>query len=152
MKPKISPALLTIFIVTALIYPCATQAKSLPDVSGSYFFIEKPPREFQDIDWISIFTSDGDVRNAAMNGFIRLKHRRKGKFVNYFLLNPSLKGRTFTFSTKAVRGISYRFRGQFLKLDNIADGEFVLKGQLQKFRDGRKVAQVDCKFSYFGGD
>jgi len=152
MKPKLLFVLVTVFAVTVLIYPCAAQAKSLPDISGSYFFIEKPPQEFQDIDWISIFTWDGNGGIAPMNGFIRLKRRHQGRFVNYFLINTSLKGRTFTFSTKAVRGISYRFRGRFLKLDNIADDEFVLEGHLQKFRAGRKVAEVDARFSYFSGD
>jgi hypothetical protein len=124
----------------------------VPDISGAYYFVEKPPQTFGDVDWIGLFSVDASGREVSLNGFIRLKDRYRGKFVNFFLINPSLKGNTLTFSTKVVRGISYKFKGQFLKLESLQDGEIVLRGILTKFRKGRKVAEFGTPYSYFAGD
>jgi len=72
--------------------------------------------------------------------------------VNFFLVNPNLIGYTLSFSTKVIRGVSYRFQGEFMKLENLEDDEIVLKGRLSRFRSGRKRAEVVARFYYFAGD
>jgi hypothetical protein len=142
-------------VVAALAAPnsnLSAAAGLAPDISGAYYFVEKPPKTFRDVDWIALFSVDASGREVPLNGFIRLKDRYRGRFVNFFFINPSLKGNTLTFSTKVVRGISYNFKGQFLKLENLQDDEIVLRGLLTKFRNGRKVAEFETRYSYFAGD
>ena len=125
---------------------------SLPDISGAYYFVDKPPEGFKDVDWIALFAVDASGRKVPLNGFIRLKDRHRGRFVNFLLTNPNLRGHAITFSTKVVRGINYTFKGQFLKLENLENNEIVLKGLLTKIRNGRKVAEFETRYSYFAGD
>ena len=56
----------------------------------------------------------------------------------------------------SIRGVSYSFAGKFLKGGVYASGVLddetpVLEGTLIKFRDGKKVAEANLKFVYFGG-
>lgn len=127
-------------------------AKLTPDITGAYFFVEKPPKAFEDVDWIALFAVDAKGHKVSLSGFLRLKETRNGRFVNFFLVKPSLSGHTLSFSTRAVRGISYRFEGKFMKLENLEDNEIVLKGRLSKFRNGRKRAELVARFYYFAGD
>ena len=126
--------------------------RSLPDITGAYYFVDKPPEAFEDVDWIALFAVDASGRKVPLNGFIRLKDRHRGRFVNFFLTKPTLRGQAITFSTKVVRGISYTFKGQFLKLEKLEDNEIVLQGVLTKFRNGRRVAEFETRYSYFAGD
>ena len=89
---------------------------------------------------------------AGLTGFVRVDWHPRGRLVNFELVHPTLDDHTLTFSTKVVRGISYQFRGQFLKLENLKDNETVLKGRLTKFRNGMKAAECDASFFYFTGD
>lgn len=130
--------------------PAATESSA--DVTGAYYFEAKPPKPFEDVDWIALFAVDAKGRKVPLSGFIRLKDRYRGRLVNFFLVNPSLKDRRLVFSTRAIRGIHYGFNGQFLKLEDLQDGEIVLQGRLVKFRNGKKVAEVNTRYSYSGGD
>ena len=76
-----------------------------PDITGSYFFVEKPPKAFEDVNWIALFATDAEGRKVPLNGFLRLKETRRGRFVNFFLVKPNLKDHILTFSTKVIRGI-----------------------------------------------
>jgi hypothetical protein len=126
-------------------------AKSTSDISGYYDFVGKAPKGFEDIDWISLATVKQKPA-ARLTGFVRVDWRFRGRLVNFELVHPTLDDHTLTFSTKVVRGISYQFRGQFLKLENLKDNETVLKGHLTKFRNGMKAAECDASFFYFTGD
>jgi len=129
----------------------ATTAQT-SDITGYYFFVGKPPKAFQDVHWLSFAQVDANGHRGPLNGFIRLKTPRNGKFVNFFLIRPKLNGRVITFSTRVVRGVSYEFKGEFLKLIKLQDNEIVLKGLLSKFRNGRKVAEFTTRYSYYTGD
>jgi hypothetical protein len=130
----------------------ATAPRSPPDITSAYYFVDQPPKGFEDVDWIALFAVDANGRRVPLNGFIRLRDRHRGRFVNFFLTNPTLRGQAISFSTKAISGISYTFKGQFLKLENLEDNEIVLKGLLRKLRNGRKVAEFETRYSYFAGD
>ncbi len=136
-----------------LAHPTYSAFHNLPaDITGYYSFVGKVPRGFENVDWISLATVDANGREAPLNGFLRLKWRYRGRFVNFDLVRPTIEGNTLTFKTKVVRGISYQFKGQFLKMENLQDNETVLKGHLIKFRSGKKVAECDSNFFYFTGD
>ena len=115
--------------------------KSASDISGYYDFVGKAPKGFEDIDWISLVTMK-QKQAARLTGFVRVDWRLHGRLVNFELVHPTLDDHTLTFSTKVVSGISYQFRGQFLKLENIKDHETVSEGapnQITKRSENRRM-------------
>jgi hypothetical protein len=67
-----------------------------------------------------------------------------------------VKKESFVFTTVVVKGTSYSFSGRFLKGGVFAAGTLdpdapVLEGTLTKWTGGRKVAEANLKFTYFGG-
>lgn len=123
------------------------------DVTGGYFVKGALPSEFSEIEHLSLATIDDQGNPAPLNGFIRPK-RRAAK--DYQLLNPKLNGKTLTFSTKAVSGISYSFTGTFEKLADFSvnpppSDEVILRGKLTKLLDGNMVMETDVNFTYSAG-
>jgi hypothetical protein len=56
----------------------------------------------------------------------------------------------FSFKTNKIRGIEYKFYGEFHKtFYQFNEGEKVLKGTLQKFVKGKKVAEFTADFAYY---
>jgi len=56
----------------------------------------------------------------------------------------------------AIDGVSYAFTGRFLKGGvfaalNLDEETPVLEGLLTKYKTGKKVAEAQLKFTYFGG-
>jgi hypothetical protein len=71
-------------------------------------------------------------------------------------VNPKLNGKNLTFSTTSVNGVSYRFTGNFEKLDNFSANppstdEVILRGKLTKLLDGNMVIEADVSFTYSAG-
>jgi hypothetical protein len=144
-----------LMIIVALLLPysaIATSLESPADITGYYYFVERTPKGFEDVDWISLAAVDAKGRKAPLNGFLRLKSRFRGKLVNFALVRLVLYNSTLTFSTKVVRGVNYHFRGQFLKLEDFENNEIAIKGRLIKFRNGRTIAECDASYFYFTGD
>jgi hypothetical protein len=131
----------------------ATVENQKVDVFGYYFPKSRLPRAFAEIDHLYLSTIDDQGNPTSLNGWIRPK-RRAAK--DYHLVNPTLEGKKLTFTTQAVRGISYSFTGTFTKLGNFPvdrpEGQVVLKGHLIKMLNGKKVAETDVSFTYTGGD
>lgn len=60
------------------------------------------------------------------------------------------QGSHLSFRTNKVRGVEYRFKGEFFKSGNqFTKAENVLKGTLQKFYKGRKIAEFTDNFAYY---
>jgi hypothetical protein len=58
-------------------------------------------------------------------------------------------GNKVSFKTKKLKGIIYRFEGTFFKNKTSGEnGEEILRGTLQKFVKGRKVAEASGDFAY----
>lgn len=58
-------------------------------------------------------------------------------------------GNHLSFKTNKIRGIEYKFEGEFfVKGNQFSEGEKVLKGKLQKFVKGKKVGEVSGDFAY----
>lgn len=123
------------------------------DVTGAYFPAGPLPAEFSDIEHLSLATIDEQGNAADLNGFIRPKERSAR---DYKLVDPKLEGKYLTFTTSAVRGVSFSFEGVFERLDDFSknpppNDELILKGTLTKMEDGEKAALTRVAFTYSAG-
>jgi hypothetical protein len=123
------------------------------DVTGAYMIIGTVPAEFAEIDYLGLATIDDQGNPAPLNGFIRPK---TSSAKDYKLIAPKMTGRSLTFTTAVVGGISYSFTGAFTRLGNFPvnppEGEApVLKGTLSRLRNGQVVAMTSVGFSYSAG-
>jgi len=63
--------------------------------------------------------------------------------------NARIDGEKVNFRTEKIKGIEYRFEGTFFREKMPKEeGEKVLRGTLQKFVKGKKVAQISGDFGY----
>ena len=120
------------------------------DPDGSFWLKDgtTPPTEFSDFSAINLNAKR--LRRLPSAG-VQLNN---GTTYRFKTLN--VKRDNFTFTTLTLRGVSYSFAGKFLKGGVYAAGDLndetpVLEGTLTKFRDGKKVAEANLKFVYFGG-
>jgi hypothetical protein len=114
---------------------------------GSFWIIGEPPAAFKDFGGINLNAS----RNARMNKpGVNLTDGRWLKFRTLTVNRNNL-----VFTTMAVRGTSYSFKGKFLRGGTFAahdlEDKAVLEGTLTKMVGGKVVAEAPLKFSYFGG-
>ena len=124
------------------------------DVTGAYFVKGTLPSDFSEIEHLSLATIDDQGNPAPLNGFIRPKRSRSAK--DYRLVNPKLNGKTLSFTTTPVSGVSYSFNGTFERLDNFSANppspdEVILRGTLTKVLGGDREIEVDVNFTYSAG-
>ena len=68
---------------------------------------------------------------------------------NFQSVQIKTDGNHLSFRTNKIRGIEYRFDGEFFKTGkDFSDDEEVLKGTLQKLVKGKQVAKFTDEFSY----
>lgn len=118
------------------------------DPDGAFWIHGQPPTEFSDFSAINLNAKRGRRLPAAG---VQLSN---GK--NFRFRTLSTKPEELVFSTIVNGGISYSFSGKFLKTGVFAtamldDETPVLEGTLTKFKAGKKVAEANLKFVYFGG-
>jgi hypothetical protein len=142
-------------VLCALLLMGAAPAKV--DLFG-YYFLEAP-KGFPEIDHLHLSTIDvrkGEMVEVPLHGWIRGKAKGKALPEDFPLVNPVRSGRDFSFTTKAMGGVSYRFKGRFLKLGNFPEerpeAEVVLRGRLARVQDGKVKVESEIGFSYTGGD
>ena len=139
----------TFFLLQALSPLAVPQSKSARfDPDGSFWIVGTPPNEFSDFSAINLNAKK--LRRIPPTGL----QTNDGKTYRFKTL--TVKRDNFTFTTIVLRGVSYSFAGKFLKGGVYAAGDLdsetpVLEGTLTKFRDGKKVAEANLKFVYFGG-
>ncbi|HJT26258.1 MAG TPA: hypothetical protein VJ784_02525 [Pyrinomonadaceae bacterium] len=152
-KPNLSVAPLrlcgSIFLLLSLTVTAFSQRARF-DPDGSFWLHEStpPPTGFSDFGGINLNAKR--LRRLPSAGL----QLNNGTTYRFKTLN--VKRDNFTFTTMSIRGISYSFSGKFLKggvyASGILDDETpVLEGTLTKFRGGKKVAEANLKFVYFGG-
>ena len=140
----------SIFLLLCLVAsPGISQRKTSArfDPDGSFWIHGDPPAEFSDFDSINLNAKRLRYLNAP--GLMMRTTRYRFKTL-------TVKRDNFTFTTMTIRGVSYSFSGKFLKggvygAGDLDDETPVLEGTLTKFRDGKKVAEANLKFVYFGG-
>jgi hypothetical protein len=139
----------SIFLLLSLTSPAFTQRKTSPrfDPDGTFWIHGNAPADFSDFDSINLNAKR--ARHLESPGL-----RMRTTVYRYRTL--VVKRDNFTFTTMTVRGVFYTFSGKFLKGGVYSAGDLddetpVLEGTLTKFRDGKKVAEANLKFTYFGG-
>jgi hypothetical protein len=139
----------SIFLFLSLISPAFTQRKTSPrfDPDGTFWIKGNPPADFSDFDSINL--------NAKRARYLESPGLRMRTTV-YRYKTLVVKRDNFTFTTMTVRGVFYTFSGKFLRGGVYSAGDFddetpVLEGTLTRFRYGKRVAEANLKFTYFGG-
>ena len=117
------------------------------DPDGTFWIHGDKPADFSEFDSINLNAKRSRHLEPAGVRALNTLHRYKTLVV---------KPDNFTFTTIPVRGVSYGFSGKFLKGGVYGAGDLdeetpVLEGTLTRFRDGKKVAEANLKFTYFGG-
>lgn len=125
-----------------------SQPKNRFDPDGAFWIIGTTPNDFSDFGGINL--NSKRMRRLPAAG-LQLNNGRTFRYKSL-----TVKKDNFTFTTVVVGGVAYGFTGRFLK-----DGVFaslaldettpVLEGTLIKYKAGKKVAEANLKFSYFGG-
>jgi hypothetical protein len=142
---------LSIFLLLCLTaVPAMTQRKTSArfDPDGSFWIHGDPPNDFSDFSGINL--------NAKRSRRLPSPGVQLNNGATFRFKTLTVKRDNFTFTTMTRRGVSYSFSGKFLKggvygAGDLDDETPVLEGTLTKFRDGKKVAEANLKFVYFGG-
>ena len=119
---------------------------------GDYYLIGNSPKGFEDFESLSISTDDWDdklekLAPTAPKGSLFTKKEHK-------FTRIAINNRWLSFKTEKINGISYEFIGNYPKEEiSLNNGEdFVyLQGRLIKFKDGKKVAEIEVKFGAIDG-
>ena len=118
------------------------------DPDGAFWILGQPPNEFSDFSGINLNAKR--VRRLPPAG-VQLNNGKNFRFKTLVTKPDAL-----TFTTVMLGGVSYGFSGKFLKTGvfetaTLDDQTPVLEGTLTKFKAGKKVAEANLKFVYFGG-
>jgi hypothetical protein len=120
---------------------------------GYFSLVGKPPRGFENFDTIQYWLKQDEQTGADISTRTAGVNETGG--VVYPYATVSVTRQAFIFTTKTVRGVSYKFSGRFLRSDFVgSDMSFdkpVLVGSLNKYRNGKRVAAATVKLSYFAG-
>jgi hypothetical protein len=140
-----------IILLLMIWIPALSQNKTARfDPDGSFWLHDSTPAPTEFSDFGGINLNAKRLRRLPSAGLQLVN----GTTLRYKTLN--VKRNNFTFTTVALKGVSYSFSGRFLKggvysSGNLDDETPVLEGTLTKFRNGQKVAEAKLKFVYFGG-
>ena len=143
-------AALALLAAIAILVPPTASAEQL-GVDGYYFLDGEAPASFANIDHM-VLSEETSGEKQTPSGWIELKNAAATRFV---LRNVVLAGQDFTFTTSAVGGVSYRFKGRFVQTGVFSSTQpegVVLTGHLSKVRANAVVAEADVGFTYFVGD
>ena len=101
-----------------------------------------PPKLAEDYSGAYTFLQDGELLQlniedeGKVTGFVQRlgdTETDRGLFLDHFFKDAKLDGKNLTFSTKAVHGVSYEFKGTVERGDGKKPGDeayYVLKGTL----------------------
>lgn len=141
---------LCMFLLLCLIAaPVFTQRKTSArfDPDGTFWIHGDPPADFSEFDSINL--------NAKRAKYLQTPGLRTRTTLHRYK-TLVVKRDNLTFTTMTVRRVFYTFSGKFLKggvygAGDLDDETPVLEGTLTRFRNGKKVAEANLKFVYFGG-
>ena len=113
---------------------------------GAFWIMGDAPKGFEDFGGINLNSN----RNRRLPSAGVDINGRTFKFKTLYVSRDRL-----VFTTEAVRGVSYAFKGRFLRGGTFAAHDLtdvaVLEGTLTKFSKGQSVAESKMKFTHFGG-
>lgn len=120
---------------------------------GYFSLVGKPPAGFENFDTIQYWRREDEQTGADVSSRTTGLNETGGVVYRYATI--SITRQKFVFTTRSVRGVSYKFSGRFLRSDFVgSEMSFerpVLVGTLDKYRNGKRVAGANIKLSYFAG-
>lgn len=120
---------------------------------GYFSLVGKHPKGFDNFDTIQYWRKEDEQTGPDISQ--RTAGVNESGGVVYPYATVSVTRQKFVFTTRIVRGVSYKFSGRFSRNDFVgSDMAFekpVLVGTLGKYRNGRRVAEANVKLSYFAG-
>ncbi len=116
------------------------------EFDGYYVISGTAPRGFENLADVPQQIS-GNTKSAY--GHIETRAGTDFKFTTI-----SVSREKITFTTRSIRGVSYKFQGRFLtdKPTKAPADEVVLEGTLVKLQTGKQIASADIRLTYFPGD
>lgn len=160
--------LVVTLVVTALLtvsLPVEAQISGYFQLSqGKYLLTSAPPRGFEDFIAVNILSVrkkarpvvtgnvQADVNRAMKRAYERSHHPRHVPPLTYYRFTQvTLSGDQLSFTTAAIKGISYRFAGQLAKVkwnDVYERRAPVLEGTLVQLQNGQKIAEANVQMLY----
>lgn len=139
-------ALLVLLLLSSVVAAQSKRERFDPD--GSFWVLGETPAAVSGFGGINL--NRKRVRHLPTSGVDEMNGRR------FPFKTLTVKREQFAFTTVTVRGVSYSFKGKFLRggiyqQAQLDDEKPILEGTLQKFVSGKKVAEAQLKFIYFGG-
>lgn len=141
--------LLLLILLSTLTFAAAGQSRKQKfDPDGSFWIHGTAPNDFSDFGGINLNAKR--LRRLPPSGL------QLNNGTNFRFNTLVVKRESFKFTTVTLRGVSYSFVGRFLK-GGVFAADFqdeqtpVLEGVLTKYKAGKKVAEANLKFIYFGG-
>jgi hypothetical protein len=119
----------------------------LPD--GSYVILGKMPKDFAEFQFLYIETYESKDGHRTGDLFIGSKDSDRGYEQQPAVFAVITDKRLLLVTEANATGIGYRFDGEFLQGNVVADaeeGKAVIKGTLTKTRNGRRTAECVVKF------
>lgn len=152
VSPKTELFNFTDFNKTVVQIDKVTEKQSEPEfyVDGEYHLIGKAPKEFEDFEYLDITTDTYDeksdqVKAIPPEGFIFSKKQFKFTHIK-------INDKKISLVTENRQGISYQFTGTFFGYKETKiyfDEDVYLEGRLIKMRDGKKIAEINVKFTVY---
>ena len=137
--------------VIKLVRPVGGQKTFRP--YGYFSLVGKVPRGFENFDTIQYWHKADEQTGPDISNRMSGVNETGGRVYRYAAV--SVTRQKFVFTTAAVKGVSYKFTGRFLRSDFVgSEMNFekpVLVGTLGKYINGKRVAEAFVKLSYFAG-
>lgn len=115
-----------------------------PDDFSGYYYPENGKGSVRHL-WISLWTED---KKNSISGEVRTNKR------NYEFASAQLADKTLKFKTQKIKGVEYKFEGTFIYKGNFWDAgynEFVMRGVLRKFLNGKEVGRIKTRYVFTVG-
>ncbi|HRH45512.1 MAG TPA: hypothetical protein PKY82_27990 [Pyrinomonadaceae bacterium] len=129
-----------------------TEDEFYPD--GEYYLITDSLENFEDLDNLQIEAHEYITKKDGTSDWKPIPPKgyflRKSKFK---FTRIAIANREISFETQKIKGISYKFTGYYPKNLSFNDGEdFVaIQGVLSKYKDGKKISEMEVKFREIDG-
>lgn len=124
----------------------------IPD--GDYYLIGELSKDFKDFDYLEITANEYESEKDGTSywkpippkGFIFTKTK-------FNFSRIQINNRQISFETNRIKGVSYTFIGTYPKNVSLNDGEdFVaIQGRLTKYKDGKKITEIEVNFGEIDG-
>lgn len=125
------------------------------DPDGYFYLKGQPPRVFEEFDHLQLRVTDQSGPPTTLESHLDAKNGTSYRFARLaeFRTHSSGTGITFEFTTEIIKGVNYQFSGKFTSICVLAQTELdpenvVARGQLLKFKNGKKKGAADIELTY----